>query len=223
VPALVNSTGASIVARCIVTPHKDGCDGVADTFNIKVLPSSILNYPDIRLNVCPGTTVNLSKYIDTVESPNIVWNSVSGMPISPTGEVVTDVSGKQGVATFAYEATNRCVTTALVRKAYMRILSGNMRMGHNTVTICHEHAEAMQINQIFGIEAGGTFSFAADDGSDITPYIKESSSYGGAITMNGNAIYKNTPARQVTVTYTPAADSCLAGRIFTIMIILTDA
>jgi hypothetical protein len=72
-----------------VTPRKDGCNGVADTFNIKILPSSILDYPDIRLNACPGTTVNLSKYIDTVAHPSIVWNSVSGMSISPAGHSVT--------------------------------------------------------------------------------------------------------------------------------------
>jgi hypothetical protein len=222
VSSLVNATGASIVAKCIVTPRKDGCNGVADTFNIKILPSSILDYPDIRLNVCPGTTVNLSKYIDTVEYPSIVWNSVSGMPISSTGEVVINNSHTPGVATFTYAATNYCVTTALSRKVYLRILSGNMRLQRSTVTVCYRNAEALQINQIFGIEAGGTFSYAADDGSNLTSYIRKSSSYGGAETMNGRAIYENTSARQVTVTYTPAAGSCLDGRIFTVTIILTD-
>jgi hypothetical protein len=222
VPSLVNATGASIVAKSIVKPEKDGCYGLADTFDIKILPASILNYPDIRLNVCPGTTVNLSKYIDTVEYPNIVWKNVSGLPVSAAGEVVIAESSQAGTATFTYEATNRCVVTPLVRKVYLRILSDDVRWQRNTVTICHEKAEALQINQIFGIEAGGTFDYVADDGSDISTYIKTSSTYGGAITMDGKAIYKETSVRQVTITYTPDNNSCLAGTIFTIKIILTD-
>jgi hypothetical protein len=221
VSSLVNSTGASIVARCIVTPRKDGCDGVADTFNITVLPSSILNYPDIRLSACRGTTVNLSKYIDTVEFPTIVWHSTSVISVSPSGEVVINGSLHPGVATFTYEVTNRCISTALVRKTYLQILSNNIHWRRDTIiTVCYEKAAALQINQIFGIESGGTFSYVADDGSDITPYIKESSTYGGAITMNGKAIYENTSARKVTITYEPG--NCLAGRKFTITIILSD-
>ncbi|MDR2027341.1 MAG: hypothetical protein LBQ01_07275, partial [Prevotellaceae bacterium] len=215
---IVNPTGASIFAKYIVTPHKDGCDGVADTFNIKVLPSSILNYPDIRLNTCPGTTVNLSKYIDTVEYPTVVWKSVYGA-VSPSGEVVIDGSRTSGVLTFTYEVTNRCVPAALTRKAYLKILSGNIRRQHNTLAVCYDQAEALQINQIIGIEAGGTFTYTADNSIDLTPYIRESSTYGGAITMNGRAIYE-AGARTVTVTYTPAPDSCLDGKIFTVTIVL---
>jgi hypothetical protein len=223
VPSLVNDGGASTVARCIVTPNKDGCNGVADTFNITVLPSSILNYPDIRLHACSETTVNLSKYIDTVENPTIVWQSVSGIPVNPTtGEVVIGQSRQIGVTTFAYEVTNQCITTPLVRKTYIRILSNNINWRRNTLSVCYKKAEALQINQIFGIEANGTFSYSANTGADLTPYIKESSTYGCAITMNGKEIYEQTPARQVTVTYTPAPDSCIADKIFTITIILTD-
>jgi hypothetical protein len=221
VSPLVN-TGASIVARCIVTPRKDGCNGVADTFNIRLLSSSMQNYPDIRLNACRGMTVNLSKYIDTIGLQSLVWKSVYPLPISPSGEVVIDKSHQPGVATFTYEATNLCLPTAPVRKVYVRILSNDIRQLRDSIAICYKNAEALQINQIFGIEADGTFGpFVADDGSDLTPYIKESSTY-STTTMNGKAIYENTSARKVTITYTPAAGSCLNGKIFTITIILTD-
>jgi hypothetical protein len=235
VPSLENKGGAPIIAKYVVTPNKDGCDGVSDTFNITILPSSILNYPDIRLDVCRGTTVNLSKYIDTTALDGLVWSSVSGIPVSSGGVVVIDENHSPGTHKLTYEATNRCITP-VVRVAYLRVLYNNkVRMPRNIITMCYEKAEAIQVNQIFGIEAGGTFSYAGD-GGDITPYIIESKSplspYYGAVVIDGKALYKDPlipyydvvkKTKRVMVTYTPAAGSCLAGRTFTTTIILTES
>jgi hypothetical protein len=231
--SLVNVNDASIVARCIVTPHKNGCDGVSDTFNITILPSSILNYPDIRLYACPGTTVNLSKYIDTIALESLAWTNQFGVPL-PSGEIVIN---NPGMYKFKYEVTNPCLSKSIVRVAYVKILSNNsMRLQNNTVSICYEKAEVLQINQIFGIEADdGTWSYTVD-GGDVTPHIRESTSpsspYYGAVIMNGRAIYKDSSipyyddilkTKKVTITYTPGSGSCLEDIVFTTTIILTES
>jgi hypothetical protein len=101
--------------------------------------------------------------------------------------------------------------------------------------MCYERAEAIHVNQIFGIEAGGSFTYSGD-GGDITPYITESKSplspYYGAVVIDGKALYKDSSipyydnakkTKRITITYTPAAGSCLAGRTFTTTIILTES
>jgi predicted metalloprotease len=100
----------------------------------------------------------------------------------------------------------------------------------DSIVICYKYAEAIQLNQLFGIEANGTWSFEAFDSNgvavtlNIDDYVKTAQSgiYNGATIMNGKAIYETTVARKIVVTYTSAAGSCLAGEKYPVKIILTD-
>jgi hypothetical protein len=104
-----------------------------------------------------------------------------------------------------------------------------MRPLKDTVEICHLQAGAVQINQLFGIEAGGTWSYPS------TVYITESTSptYSGAVVMNGKGIYENDSsiqfityhgvnAKAVKFTYTADIDGCLKGKVYEMVIILTE-
>jgi hypothetical protein len=101
--------------------------------------------------------------------------------------------------------------------------------------ICYKQAYALQINQIFGVDAGaGTWSYHAvkSDGTEqnIDEYVTESHSteYSGAVILNGLAIYENPsigysnyPDKKVEFTYTPVNGSCLQGKPYKITVILT--
>jgi sugar lactone lactonase YvrE len=205
---------------------------------LKITTYPTPNYPDIRVRVCPdlGKSINLSKYIDAFNVTYLKWESISPViPITdPTasGTIMTDdLNVYMRVHTFEYTVGNLCASSNIRRKVYLETLKqGKMRALRDSIVICYERAEAVNINQIFGIDACGTWSFEAFESDCFTPvnnidaYITESTSpaYGGAVIMNGKAIYKNTSARKILITYTPADDSCLAGRAFTIKIVLTE-
>jgi hypothetical protein len=230
---------APVDALTVTTQYRrkaaNGCGTVhTNPVTVTVRPELPLDYPDIRIRICPdGNSVNLSKYLDTLELTSIKWESLS--PAAPVTDVVagtvsTDRLKAPTVYTFNYTVSNPCATDVR-RKVYLEALRPDrMRPLRDTVAICYEYAEALQINQLFGIEARGDWSYLAD--GNITPYITESNSatHDGAVVMNGKAIYENIPTtflyhgiatKRVTVTYTPATDSCLDGNTYTIVIILT--
>jgi hypothetical protein len=198
----------------------------SDTVKITVRSKSLYNYPDIRIRVCPdGTNINLSKYLDTLDLTSIEWKSI--VPIIPitdptsSGTISTNnLSAYTRVHTFTYTVSNLC-TSNITRKVYLETLKqGKMRPLRDSIMICHKYAEAVNINQIFGIDAGGELSFVAAYQSDgVTPvngvdvHLKKSTSstYNGALIMNGKAIYENTTARKIVIRYTPAVGSCLDG------------
>jgi hypothetical protein len=214
----------------------NGCGTVySESVTVTVYPESMFNYPDIRVRICPDPdpdkSVNLSKYVDTISLKTIEWTNVLPyIPISDivSGEISTSDLKAHTVYTFTYTVSNACATD-VKRKLYLETLRpGRMRPLMDTITICYEYAEAIQLNQIFGIEAGGEWSFSADDDAvDVIPYIMESFSttHKGAMVMNGKAIYiDNAVADEpyhVVVTYTPAPGSCLDGKTYSIVIVLT--
>jgi hypothetical protein len=179
-------------------------------------------------------SINLSKYIDTLAVTSLQWKSVSpSIPIDPTtGTIAADkFNPYTSVYTLTYTVDNPCISKPIERKVYLdRLRSGRMRPLRDTVAICYKLAERLQLNQLFGIEAAGTWSF--NSSTDVTPYITHSTSpkYNGAVVMNGKAIYENIShdytyhgvlTNRVMVTYTSGSSSCLKGKSYTITIILT--
>jgi hypothetical protein len=118
--------------------------------------------------------------------------------------------------------------TDVKRKVYLETLKPDrMRPLRDTVSICYVHADAVNINQLFGIDAGGEWSWSSPDGN-IDAYVVESTSptYAGAVTMNGKAIYESlavSPDDVITVEFTYKTDdnSCLHGKEYKMVIILT--
>jgi hypothetical protein len=204
----------------------------SNAVKIKVYPQSLVNYPDLRIRVCPDVgIINLSKYIDTFAVKSVLWKSVSPPLIDPkAGTIATNsLNEYTSVYTLTYTVVNPCLSSGVERKVYLeRLKPDRMRPLRDTVVVCYKLAERLQLNQIFGIDAAGKWSF------DLyaTPYVTRSTSstYSGAVIMNGKAIYEDlTPdydyhgvlTKKVTVTYTPGDNSCLKGKSYTITIILT--
>jgi hypothetical protein len=202
---------------------------------LKITAYPAPNYPDIRLRVCPNVgDVNLAKYIDATDDiTDIQWTSrIPSIPISsPAGLVSTSkFPSTGGTFTFTYTVTSQCVTDQQ-RKVYLEILKeGRMRPLRDTIVICHQHAEAVNINQLFGIEANGEWEYPSAINSYIT--VSTSSSHAGAIVMNGKAIYQNvssltgnyhnlTNVKIVKFTYKTDEDSCLKGKSYDMVIVLT--
>jgi hypothetical protein len=110
-----------------------------------------------------------------------------------------------------------------------------MRPLRDTIVICADNADAINVNQIFGIEAGkGTWSYKSHIDHDIDIYVTEShsSTYGGAVVLNGKALfldsgitaitYHGVSAKKAVFTYKPETGSCLNGKSYQIVIILTQ-
>jgi hypothetical protein len=229
---------ATTLYQLKITGGSADCETVlSDIITVNVLPQAIQNYPDLRLRVCPSATpgaeINLSKYIDTVEVTNVEWSGNSGMPAinTSTGIIAANALVAGRTYTYTYTATNPCISDYR-RKIYLKTLNGDSpRLPKDTIYICYETAEAIQINQIFGIDADGSWLYVPD-GGDISPYIMESATFGGAQTMNGKGIYDDntvptfawngTTAKKIAVTYTPSNTSCLNGKMYRIIIVIYE-
>jgi hypothetical protein len=117
------------------------------------------------------------------------------------------------------------------RKFYLRVLNDNKPFApiRDTIRVCHKKAEGLHMNQILGIDADGSWVYQ----SDIDQHIRKISTvpYFGAVIFNGKAAYadSNVPFASSTSTikkimfeFTPVATSCLAGKTYSVVIILGD-
>jgi uncharacterized protein YjdB len=171
------------------------------------------DYADIRLFLCPSVgAVNLSKYIDTVGVKSLSWSSPNPA-LQTNGVLNTDNLHSPATYTFTYTVIAGSSDTTLTRKVYVKTLRPNENpKARNTVSICYESAKTVQINQIFGIEAGGVLSYDPS----ISPYISETS-YGGII-FNGKKYYEDNGNSGIIFTYS-APNSCLPeGKIYTLTV-----
>jgi hypothetical protein len=232
-PALTQTT----LYRRMATNDDCGTE-FSDTVTVSVRHQSLYDYPDLRIRVCPdGKPINLSKYVDTLDligTPQ--WKSLSSVSVGEyTGVIPANALGAHnGVLTFTYKVSNPCRSN-ISRKVYVEVLkAGRMRPLRDTVVICADNADAVNVNQIFGIDAGkGTWSYSSHSAGDINAYVKVSTSttYGGAVVLNGKALfldngitaitYHGVNAKKAVFTYTSATDSCLEGKAYSIVIILT--
>jgi hypothetical protein len=195
-------------------------------------------YPDIRIRICPDVgSVNLSKYLDTVndvKANSIHWTSTISGLISPAGTVSSTDLKSARVYTFTYELSDLCGLSPK-RKVYLEKLEPDkMHPLKDTVVICYKYAEAVQINQLFGIEAKGKWTYYSSVAGDVDQYVTESTSpeYGGAVVMNGKAIYESSiptgsyhglnNVKIVTFTYRADDDSCLHGKDYTVTVVLSE-
>jgi hypothetical protein len=211
----------------------NSCDtAYSNAVRVTVTPEP--NYPDIRVSVCPDIgEVNLAKYIDTLDGiQNIQWSHrIAGIPVSsPDGTVSTEVLAAFRIHTLTYTVTSRCAN-GQERKVYLEILQDDfVRQPRDTVAVCYLTASALHINQLLGIEAGGTWSYP----KEVAQYVAESASpvHDGAVVMNGKSVYEDasipfisyrgTQAKTVRFTYATDSNSCLKGKTYPMVIVLTE-
>jgi hypothetical protein len=208
-------TGVSVgnVDIWYTVSNSSGCrDSVSYTVTVKAEDS--FDYPDIRLRLCPSIgTVDLLKYLG---ENSVSW---SGPFIQSSGELDASALQASSTYTLTYTVVSGCLSTVKTRKVYIKMLRNNESIHDlNTITICHEFAETLNINRILGMESGGTLGWE----NDVNPYITQTS-HGGTV-FNGKQYYGDATLvdgkTTVTFTYTPA--DCLSGKTYRIVIVLTS-
>ncbi|MDR2382553.1 MAG: hypothetical protein LBD76_01550 [Prevotellaceae bacterium] len=209
-----------------------GCTSVSRVPITVIVRETTLNYPDIRIQVCPDiANVNLSKYIDTVDLVSLNWTASSGaIVIDANTGIISSTPSTTGVYTLKYKASSHCVASK-ERKVYLHVVNDKKIFApRDTVAICWKYAEALRINQLFGIEATGVWSTSPFMMSYL--YLSPSSSpYAGALIFNGKAAYEygtlptityhGEAARQIEFYYTIPAGNCLGNKVYKIVIVLT--
>jgi hypothetical protein len=210
----------------------DDCGtGYSDTVKISVVYN---NYPDIRANVClNGAQINLGKYFDSTNliSP-VEWTKMSGANISSDGEVTISGLALARTHIYTYTLKNACAPSGIKRKFYLHVLDEHKAIKplRDTIVICYKYAEAIQLNQIFGIDAVGDITTPnVVAASYIRPIMV--APYTGAKIFNGKAAYLDSAipakpyhgvagAKQIEFNYT-ATSGCLQGKTYRIIIVLT--
>jgi predicted outer membrane repeat protein len=217
------------------------CESAARTaVSVTITPSP--SYPDIRVRVCSDMSgdIDLSKYIDTVDvKVTVKWSSrISGL-VTEDGAVSKNRLPLLGTLTLMYTVSGGCVPTAQQRTAYVEVLKNKRsHMLRDSIVICHENAGALQLNQLFGIEADGEWLFDNGgtpeplDASAVKDYVGISSK--GAVILNGCELYKKmtgiptvtwssgVKSKSVAIIYKANVTGCLKGEKFTVKIILTE-
>jgi hypothetical protein len=174
------------------------CNGSPKSFTVTVPPN--MQYSDIRLRACPGVkNINLAKYVDTTHvKAEFEWSG--DVIVSPVGLVFKDTPPPTGLFTFKYLVRDECMDKSLPRKFYLSVLDKDEKPAvlNDTIVVYYLHAEAVNINQIFGIETGdGTWTYHAFENGvfnyDIKNYVVKSTSltHNGAVVMNGRKIYES--------------------------------
>ncbi|MDR1583526.1 MAG: hypothetical protein LBS55_09785 [Prevotellaceae bacterium] len=211
------------------------CENTKDSrkpVTVKVYNSP--GHSDLRIRVCPQiNSINLSQYIDSAYVTSLVW---TGSGIDSDGYVSPSIYGTSGQFTFIYTISDLCGSN-YIRKAYIEITENDKipTLEDTVLPICYDQADAIQINQIFGIEANGTWEYYANSKNDLNgkTHIAVSTSlpYTGSIVMNGKAIYDDSSitaypylgdsnAKKVVFIYKTNSASCLNGKEYKVTIVI---
>jgi hypothetical protein len=206
-----------------------GCESATRT-EVTVTVNPKPDYPDVRVEVCAGSSnINLSKYIDTVGSPTLVW---TGYSIDDVTGIIASIPSSGGTYTYTYRVSAVCLAADADRKVYLRVVKNNkVFFPHDTIAVCYEQAEALQMNQIFGVEAEGTWITSPNLMNSA--YIHQSTApsiHAGATVFNGKAAYgagvltsityQGKPAEAIEFYYTVPTD-CLQG-VYKVVVVLYE-
>ena len=186
-------------------------------------------YPDIRVLTCPvDQTIKLSKYIDPVNFKSVTWEKSALIGGTLSGDTYQMSANDFGTNIFKYTVTDACGEAS---PAYL-YLSTNVRAYtlNDTVRVCYDNAEAIQLNQIFGLEAGGEIK--PENPSINSEYftVSGSSDLSGAAIFNGKAAY-SAPGlipedaegdKNVVFIYTPPVNSCFERNEYKLVLKLTS-
>jgi hypothetical protein len=103
--------------------------------------------------------------------------------------------------------------------------------------VCWEKAENLQLNQIFGIDAGGSWGYDPTYPAALVTAINSHVTaipdppYTGATIFNGKTAYQDAAiptvlyhgvsSKTIVFKYRAALSGCLAGKEYTVVIVLT--
>jgi hypothetical protein len=217
------------------------CRAASDS--ILVMVTRIVTVPDIRVDICPAPsrTIYLTSFLDSLDFISVLWTKANlSAPniIGTSGAINSDDFKSPTTYTYKYSLTSACgISTAM---AYVHQLKNKIVRRKDTIAICQtqELSKHVQLNQLFGLELGGTWTYPLDPNSVIVNNVKlypSGSDYSGAQVFNAhkawteastayNITYKgDVYAKKFVFTYTaPATNSCVSLQSKTIVIIVTS-
>ena len=204
-------------------------------------------YPDIRLQLCSGMSgqLKLSSYLDTTNVVAVQWDKISTSSPNFTGSTENS-TGSLNIADFSlgthiykYDLTNPCGVGN--GRVYVKYTSSPVVPSLlDTIVVCHSVPSAahLQLNQMLGIEAGGSWSYNTNLNQFVS-HIGSSSRFDGAYIFNAaaawyaannlssHASYKITyngdaQAAAFTFTYATGSQSCFNNKTRTLVLVITS-
>jgi hypothetical protein len=201
------------------------CRSASDSVYVRIVDKFVA--PDIRLQISPSPpnrTVQLTSYLDSTDYNRVEWGQVSPYPVvsnTETGLIMDSYFHRNGTYTYQYTLLSPeysgCGTTSA--RVYIRAQSDRI-LGRtiDTITICSALSVSrfVNLNQIFGLELGGVWTYPNDlDGiaqNNVTPFVSPSR-YAGAMVFNAqkayaeaninyNIVYRGIPAKKFDFVYT---------------------
>jgi uncharacterized repeat protein (TIGR01451 family) len=216
------------------------------TGSLKISFMQAMIYPDVRLQLCSGLTgqIHLSAYLDTVNFASVAWSKVStgspdfvGSTASSTGSL-NIANFSLGTHIYKYSITDICGNVSDAR-VYIKYTSMPVVPSLiDTIVICQSTPSAahLQLNQMLGLEAGGTWGYDFP----LNPYVTAKtppSKFAGAYifdaatawaaTSSSLSAYKityngDTNAAAFTFNYTTGPQTCFGNRQRKLVLVITS-
>jgi hypothetical protein len=203
------------------------CRAASDSVYVYIIEKFVA--PDIRIQVCPSPpnhTIQLTKYLDSTDYNRVKWEHPLITNVE-TGLIYDKVLYKNNTYTLKYTLMSPehsgCGSTSA--KVYIRTLNDRI-FGKtvDTITICSALATSrfVNLNQIFGLELGGVWTYPNPD-NVVHDNIKEHTSpskYEGAIVFNAQKAYNeagsvydygSATVKKFDFVYTMPSSSCVNG------------
>ncbi|MDR1054691.1 MAG: hypothetical protein LBL90_02450 [Prevotellaceae bacterium] len=189
-------------------------------------------YPDIRIIACPQNTINLTKYIDTTYFVSANWTPASAFNNGGINNgTIVDASKLLPGNTYIYkyEATNLCDNDGS-GNLYMTIIDNkDIRVFVDTVWICKDE-NSIHLNKIFGVEAEvEEWSAIPVSASNHLSVLTTPLPQAGATFFDVQAAWSDASIpingegnKEIKITLKTASASCLEGRVFEIVIVITS-
>ena len=149
-------------------------------------------------------------------------------PITSDGVIAANAfvgGGFHYTYTYTITTTGGCASD-IPQKVYLRVIKNSFKMKTDTIAVCYETAEKLHINQILGLETGGTFNYPLAIAQYLTPnsagsLILDGKSAYEHVGLLDTITYRGTTAKYVEFEYVTGSDSCLNGKTYKIIVVLT--
>lgn len=187
-------------------------------------------YPDIRVVSCAEQQINLNKYIDIFDLQSIKWTPASEFNNGGEndGSIINPERLMRGnTYTYQYLVTNSCITSG--SKFFLKIIDLDERINlEKVVRVCFNTSSNLQLNQILGIDADGTWTCSP---ASAEPYLTVDTrpQYSGLTVFDGekawndpNVLFDLNGDKEITFIYTPSETSCLKDKQYILKLILTS-
>jgi hypothetical protein len=181
------------------------CCAASDSVRVKVLEKVVA--PDIRMQISPAPdrVIRLASFVDSVDHSTIKWNRINpGAPniIAGTDESTGSINSREFAenSTYVYKYTvSQCGRSEA--KVYIHTLKDRIYRTPDTVMICqnHESSKTIYLNQILGLDLGGTWKYDNTVNPDATVAkcvvkIPTPSKYAGMMIFDATKAWNSAPA-----------------------------